>query len=375
MKIKYILPVLIAALVFTGCSKYGYVSLNYPLAPEAYLPDEVSSIAVVNRSLTSEEDEDGKLIEAITTAEVAGSDRLASDECIKGVSDGIIELKDAELVIPGKLRMYGTGTREVPELLDWDLVAEICDSEGADVLLVLETFDSNTDLLLSAATEQISSIIATGTLKPSAPGRVNMNVACYWRLYDPLTKRIPSRLYNWFARQVSGIKLHDFNCGLKAYRNQVVKSIEVYGDMHRYIPLLAKRAGFTKIGEKVVQHQKRKYGSTKYGIKRFIVGYLDLISIGFIGRFGRRPMHLFGTFGTLMFLVGFFAAAWLGGQKIYYTIHSIPMPRVTQSPYFFLALTAMIIGTQLFLAGFLGELITRNSTVRNEYLIDETINL
>lgn len=193
--------------------------------------------------------------------------------------------------------------------------------------------------------------------------------------YDPFTKRIPSRFYNWFARQVSGIKLHDFNCGLKAYRNQVVKSIEVYGDMHRYIPFLAKRAGFTKIGEKVVQHQKRKYGVTKYGMKRFIVGYLDLISIGFIGRFGRRPMHLFGTFGTLMFLVGFFASAWLGGQKIYYTINSIPMPRVTQSPYFFLALTAMIIGTQLFLAGFLGELITRNSTDRNAYLIDETINL
>ena len=193
--------------------------------------------------------------------------------------------------------------------------------------------------------------------------------------FDPITKRIPSRFYNWFARKASGIKLHDFNCGLKAYRNQVVKSIEVYGDMHRYIPFLAKRAGFAKIGEKVVQHQKRKYGSTKYGMKRFIVGYLDLISIGFIGRFGRRPMHLFGTFGTLMFLVGFFAAAWLGGQKIYYTIHSIPMARVTQSPYFYLALATMIIGTQLFLAGFLGELITRNSTDRNTYLIDETINL
>lgn len=193
--------------------------------------------------------------------------------------------------------------------------------------------------------------------------------------YDPLTKRIPSRFYNWFARQVSGIKLHDFNCGLKAYRNQVVKSIEVYGDMHRYIPFLAKRAGFTKIGEKVVEHQKRKYGVTKYGMKRFIIGYLDLISIGFIGRFGRRPMHIFGTLGTLMFLVGFIAAAWLGGQKIYFTIHSTPMPRVTQSPYFYLALTAMIIGTQLFLAGFLGELITRNSTDRNAYLIDETINL
>ncbi len=193
--------------------------------------------------------------------------------------------------------------------------------------------------------------------------------------YDPLAKRIPSRFYNWFARKVSGIRLHDFNCGLKAYRNQVVKSIEVYGDMHRYIPFLAKRAGFTKIGEKIVQHQKRKYGVTKYGMKRFVVGYLDLISISFIGRFGRRPMHLFGTFGTVMFLIGFFAAAWLGGQKIYYTIHSIPMPRVTQSPYFFLALTAMIIGTQLFLAGFLGELITRSSTERNTYLIEETINL
>ena len=193
--------------------------------------------------------------------------------------------------------------------------------------------------------------------------------------YDPLTKRIPSRLYNWFARQVSGIKLHDFNCGLKAYRKQVVKSIEVYGDMHRYIPLLAKRAGFLRIGEKVVKHQKRKYGVTKYGMKRFIVGYLDLISISFIGRFGRRPMHLFGTFGTLMFLIGFFAAAWLGGQKIYYTLHSITMARVTQSPYFYLALTAMIIGTQFLLAGFLGELITRNSTERNVYLIDETLNL
>ncbi len=193
--------------------------------------------------------------------------------------------------------------------------------------------------------------------------------------YDPLTKRIPSRFYNWFARKVSGIELHDFNCGLKAYRNSVVKSIEVYGDMHRYIPFLANRAGFTKIGEKVVQHQKRKYGVTKYGMKRFIVGYLDLISIAFMSRFGRRPMHLFGTFGTLMFLIGFFAAAWLGAQKIYFTVHSIPMARVTASPYFYLALTAMIIGTQLFLAGFLGELITRNSSDRNTYLIDETINL
>lgn len=193
--------------------------------------------------------------------------------------------------------------------------------------------------------------------------------------FDPITKRIPSRFYNWIARRVSGIKLHDFNCGLKAYRQVVVKSIEVYGDMHRYIPFLAKRAGFTNIGEKVVLHQKRKYGVTKYGIERFIIGYLDLITIGFINRFGKKPMHLFGTFGTLMFLVGFVAAAWLGTQKIIYTVRGIAMHRVTESPYFYLALTAMIIGTQLFLAGFLGELISRSSSDRNKYLIDEKINL
>jgi glycosyltransferase involved in cell wall biosynthesis len=192
--------------------------------------------------------------------------------------------------------------------------------------------------------------------------------------YDPLSKRIPSKIYNRIARGVSGIPLHDFNCGLKAYRNVVVKSIEVYGDMHRYIPFLAKRAGFSRIGEKVVQHRKRKYGVTKYGLERFIVGYLDLISIGFISRFGKKPMHLFGTFGTLMFLIGFLAAAWLGTQKILYTVRGIPMHRVTESPYFFLALTTMIIGTQLFLAGFLGELISRSSSDRNKYQIEEKIN-
>jgi glycosyltransferase involved in cell wall biosynthesis len=193
--------------------------------------------------------------------------------------------------------------------------------------------------------------------------------------YDPLSKRIPSKLYNGIARLVSGIKLHDFNCGLKAYRKSVVKSIEVYGDMHRYIPFLAKRAGFDKIGEKVVQHQKRKYGVTKYGIERFIIGYLDLISISFISRFGNRPMHLFGTFGTLMFLVGFIAAAYLGTQKIIHSVRGVAMQRVTESPYFYLALTAMIIGTQLFLTGFLGELVSRSSSDRNSYLIEDKINL
>ena len=192
--------------------------------------------------------------------------------------------------------------------------------------------------------------------------------------HDPITKRVPSRLYNWFARRVSGIKLHDFNCGLKAYRKEVVKNIEVYGDMHRYIPFLAKKAGYINIGEKVVQHQKRKYGVTKYGIKRFIIGYLDLISISFMNRFGQRPMHIFGSLGTLMFVIGFLAAAWLGGQKLYFTFNDIPMVRVTESPYFYLALTAMIIGTQLFLAGFLGELVSRSSSERNSYLVGEKIN-
>ncbi len=192
--------------------------------------------------------------------------------------------------------------------------------------------------------------------------------------YDPLTKRIPSKFYNRIARRVSGIKLHDFNCGLKAYRSAVVKSIEVYGDMHRYIPFLAKKAGFSNIGEKVVQHQKRKYGVTKYGIERFIIGYLDLVTIAFINRFGKKPMHLFGTFGTLMFLVGFFAAAWVGTQKVIYSVRGIAMHRVTESPYFYLALAAMIIGTQLFLAGFLGELVSRSSSDRNAYLVEEKIN-
>ena len=188
--------------------------------------------------------------------------------------------------------------------------------------------------------------------------------------FDPLSKRLPSKLYNTTASKVTGIKLHDFNCGLKAYRNDVVKSIEVYGEMHRYIPYIAKQAGFSNIGELVVRHQARKYGTTKFGFSRFIFGYLDLMSISFISRFGKRPMHLFGTLGSFMFLIGFLAVAWLGGYKIYQQLNGILMERVTQSPYFFLALTSMILGTQLFLAGFLGELVSRSSAERNHYLID-----
>ncbi|MCX6219916.1 MAG: glycosyltransferase family 2 protein [Bacteroidia bacterium] len=189
--------------------------------------------------------------------------------------------------------------------------------------------------------------------------------------FDPLSKKLPSKLYNATASSVTGIKLHDFNCGLKAYRNEVVKSIEVYGEMHRYIPYMAKQAGFSNIGELVVRHQARKYGTTKFGLSRFIFGYLDLMSISFISRFGKRPMHLFGTLGSMMFLLGAMSVAWLGGYKIYQQFHGILVERVTQSPYFYLALTSMILGTQLFLAGFLGELVSRTSTERNHYLIDK----
>jgi len=189
--------------------------------------------------------------------------------------------------------------------------------------------------------------------------------------FDPISKTIPSKFYNWTARKVTGIPLHDFNCGLKAYRKKVVKSIEVYGEMHRYIPVMAKRAGFRKIGEKVVQHQKRKFGVTKFGLERFINGYLDLMTISFISRFGKRPMHMFGTLGTLMFLVGFLASLWLGAQKLHFLHKGIQAKLIADSPYFFLALTAMIIGTQLFVSGFIGELVSRSSSDRNTYFIDE----
>lgn len=194
--------------------------------------------------------------------------------------------------------------------------------------------------------------------------------------YDPLfSKNIPSKFYNYTVRKISGIKLHDFNCGLKAYRLRVVKSIELYGDMHRYIPVLAKWAGFKKIGEKVVQHQERKYGVTKFGIERFIRGPLDLLSVTFITRFGKKPMHFFGVWGTFMFAIGFIAALWLGSQKLYYVFHNVKAPLVTDSPYFYIALTSMIIGTQLFLSGFIGEMVSRNSHDRNVYLIDKKLNL
>jgi glycosyltransferase involved in cell wall biosynthesis len=193
--------------------------------------------------------------------------------------------------------------------------------------------------------------------------------------YDPFVKRITSKLYNRTARLSSGIRLHDFNCGLKAYKNEVVKSIEVFGEMHRYIPMLAKEAGFRNIGEKVVDHRARKYGVTKYGFDRFIKGYLDLLTIGFITRFGKSPMHLFGSLGTLMFAVGLIMAGFLGGRKLWYVYNHQRAPLVTDSPFFYIALTVMVIGTLLFLTGFLGELVNRNASDRNNYLIKEKVNL
>ena len=191
--------------------------------------------------------------------------------------------------------------------------------------------------------------------------------------HDPLSKTIPTKLFNATARLFSGIKLHDFNCGLKAYQQSVVKNIEIYNDMHRWIPYLAKNAGFKRIGEKQVQHQARKYGSSKYGFDRFFNGYLDLFTLWFLSKFGKKPMHFFGLLGSLIFFIGFISILMVGGIKLYYLHKGIPAPLITNTPYFYIALVSMIIGTQLFLSGFIGELITRNSSERNRYIVSETI--
>jgi len=192
--------------------------------------------------------------------------------------------------------------------------------------------------------------------------------------YDPITKTIPTKLFNAATRKMSGIQLNDFNCGLKAYRNDVVKTIEVYGEMHRYIPVIAKWAGFKNIGEQVVEHRARKYGVTKFGMSRFINGFLDLLSIFFVGKFGKRPMHFFGSLGVLSFVIGTFMALWLIGVKLYHISMAIPYKRdVTDQPLFYIALVAIILGSQLFLTGFVAELVTRNATERNQYLIEKEI--
>jgi len=206
----------------------------------------------------------------------------------------------------------------------------------------------------------------------------NYDLVSGWKKvrYDNvLTKNIPSKIYNATVRLFSGIPLHDFNCGLKAYKKKVVKSIEVYGEMHRFIPVIVKYAGFTKIGEKVVQHRPRKYGQSKFGWERFINGFLDLITIMFMSKFGKKPMHFFGLIGTLMFVIGFLSSVYLGVEKLYRVYHHLPARLIVHRPSFYIALTCMILGTLLFVAGFLAEMINRNSTIRNKYLIDEKKNI
>ena len=193
------------------------------------------------------------------------------------------------------------------------------------------------------------------------------------RYDNALTKNLPSKIYNATARKVTGLKLHDMNCGLKAYRKDVVKSIEVYGEMHRYIPYLAKNAGFSKIGEKVVVHRKRQYGVSKFGLERFVNGYLDLFSLYFLNKFGKQPMHFFGLWGSVMMLVGLIAVVAVGVTKIVALSNGVKAPLVTDSPYFYIALTMMILGTQMFLSGFVGELVSRSNTERNNYHIAEEI--
>ncbi|MEJ6681084.1 MAG: glycosyltransferase family 2 protein [Flavobacteriales bacterium] len=203
----------------------------------------------------------------------------------------------------------------------------------------------------------------------------SLDVVSGWKekRHDPMTKTIPTKLYNWATRRMSGIHLHDFNCGLKAYRKGVIKSVEVHGEMHRYIPVMAKQNGFGRIGEKLVAHQARKYGTTKFGMERFTRGFLDLLTISFISKFGTRPMHLFGTWGTLMFVIGFIGFAYIGGSKILCVLNDIPAKNIADISAFYISLTAMILGTQLFLAGFLAELISRNEPGKNKYQIEEKI--
>ena len=191
--------------------------------------------------------------------------------------------------------------------------------------------------------------------------------------YDPLTKTMPTKLFNWAARKASGIYLHDFNCGLKSYKNTVVKSIEVHGEMHRYIPVLAKWAGFSNITEQVVEHQSRKYGVTKFGLERFVNGFLDLMTITFVSRFGKKPMHFFGVLGSLMFLLGFGLFIYIGGAKLYAMFSDIPAKNIANMSSFYIALTAQIIGVQLFLAGFIAEMISRNAYDRNNYQVEKEV--
>ncbi len=317
--------------------------------------------------------------------------------------------KDLTLIVP----VYNE-EESIPELLEW--VFKVIDANKIDVEVILVddgSRDASWDIITKGA--QLDNRVvglrfnrnygksaalqtgfdhATGAVVitmdadlqdspdevPELMEMVNngMDIVCGWKRkrHDPLNKTIPSKFFNWVTSRVSGIKLHDFNCGLKAYRNEVVKNIHVYGEMHRYIPLIAKWNGYNKIGEKVVEHRPRKYGQTKYGMKRFITGFLDLLSVTFVSRFKKNPMHFFGVFGILAFLLGFGIAGWIIAEKLYYQFNQLPIRDVVDQPLFFLALVTLVIGVQLFLTGFLAEMLIQGHQKKGEYLISErTVNL
>lgn len=314
--------------------------------------------------------------------------------------------KDLTLVIP-----VFNEEESIPELLEWIFRVTDHNNIDSEVLLVDDgSTDNSWNVIVTEATknEQVlglrfnrnfgkSAALQTGF--DNAKGKVvitmdadlqdspdeipelmrminedHFQVVSGWKKkrHDPYSKTIPSKFFNWVTSKVSGIKLHDFNCGLKAYRSEVIKNIHVYGEMHRYIPLIAKWSGFNKIGEKVVEHRSRKYGHTKYGMKRFVTGFLDLLSVTFVTRFKKNPMHFFGTLGTLSFLSGFFIAVWIIGEKLYRQYQHIARRDVVDQPLFFLALVALIIGTQLFLTGFLTEMMIQSNQKKGEYLISES---
>ena len=317
--------------------------------------------------------------------------------------------KDLSIVIP----VYNE-EESIPELLEWTL--RIIDSEkiNAEILLIDDgSTDQSWQVILNATRKDLrviglrfnrnygkSAALQTGF--DHAKGEIvitmdadlqdnpneipeliqmietqNLHIVSGWKRkrHDPLSKTIPSKFFNWVTGIISGINLHDFNCGLKAYRSEVVKNIHVYGEMHRYIPVIAKWNGFKEIGEKVVEHRARKYGKTKYGMKRFVTGFLDLLSVTFVLRFKKNPMHFFGALGTFSFLSGFLITFWIIGEKLYRQFNYLPRRDVVDQPLFFLALVALIVGTQLFLTGFLAELLIQGRQRKGDYLISEKVNV
>ncbi|MFK8104390.1 MAG: glycosyltransferase family 2 protein [Saprospiraceae bacterium] len=268
----------------------------------------------------------------------------------------------------------------------WQIIQELCQASPCVVgIKFRRNYGKSAGLSTGFAAAQGNVVITMDADLQDSPDEIpelyrmitkeNYDLVSGWKQkrFDPITKTIPTKFYNAATRWLSGIKLHDFNCGLKAYKIEVVKSIEVYGEMHRYIPVIAKWAGFSSIGEKVVQHQARKYGVTKFGLARFINGPLDLLSITFVGKFGKRPMHFFGSIGGLMFLIGMTISLYLGGTKLYALFYDIPAKNIADISWFYVALTAMVIGTMLFLTGFLAELVARNAPNRNVYLIEKRL--